>query len=138
MISEYVKGGLVGALLIVAAAAGGYLAETVRLKEQPSQLDQPKQLQAQSGCTDYNVLTIVSSLRQHPGEWSADDYHIYKDGWGSNDVYIWTANEDYGLDIARNKYGSNTNHYPFSNQCRALLYKNVQAWQKYDWNRRLK
>lgn len=99
----------------VILSACGYPTENVDLKPR-------------DGCDQRVVLATVYSLEQHPGRWSSDGFRLE-----SSDVYIWVANEDYGLEIMPDDTFSNfdigsSGFEEFTPECRALLYDATQEW----------
>lgn len=65
------------------------------------------------GCKQRGVLAVVWSLEYQPDEWAYDGFRLKKD-----DISIWVANSDYGLEI--------NGFTGLSPACRALLYRKTQ------------
>ena len=66
-----------------------------------------------AGCKQRGVLAVVWSLEYQPDDWSYDGFRLRKD-----DISIWVANGDYGLEI--------NGFTRLTQQCRALLFTATQ------------
>lgn len=73
----------------------------------------PAQFSPVDGCKQRGVLAVVWSLEYQPDEWAYDGFRLKKD-----DISIWVANSDYGLEI--------NGFTGLSPACRALLYRKTQ------------
>jgi hypothetical protein len=126
--SEYLKAGLISAAVIGILSAG----TAVAVKESPAIAaafkPSPKKadhlLPMKEGCNDQLVLKVAKSIQDHPNEWEGDKYRMERDGGlFGDDIKIWIANDEYGLDfLTSKKYSTEGMKYPFTDACRSYLY----------------
>jgi hypothetical protein len=111
MTSPYVSGGLIGMVIIAAASGAVYFFEPSvpavhwpkienPLKRESLKPKAGQPLPSQAGCNDQLTLKVAQNIQDHPDQWKADQWRMERDGGlFGDDVSIWIANEDYGLDF---------------------------------------
>ena len=86
-------------------------------------------------CDDPVVSAVIYSLRTDPESWESDNVDLSH----GNDVSIWIANADYGLNIKLGKNappGMDRNN--MSDDCRGLLYQTIKTWNMNYMNEKLR
>jgi len=85
-------------------------------------------------CNDPSVSAVVYSIRTDPTSWSSDNYRMNH----GDDVSVWIANGDYGLNIQLGKNASPSDKNTMDDDCRQLLYQTTQDWYKSYLNAKLR